>query len=425
MKSTGFIARRYLFSKKHVSLISTLTIISVTGVTIGTALLIIVLSVFNGFFDVIKGLLLNNDPDIRIESAESQPFTYQQELRQQLGQIPEVSFESLDSVKIQNIPEIAVVSPFISGKALLTAGRNRDQVVSIKGIHSESFKELNNLQKNVSSGALNLSVENGRPGMLMSEELLAEMSLNVGDEVVLLSAEGMRKSLTQFSVPRTYRFVIRGAYSITQIADNPAVYIDMRAAQRLFNFRNTISGIDLRLQNNEQAEAVKAQLESRLSNQKYKISTWYDLQKPLYDVMYLEKWGSYIILMIIVLVAVLNIVGSLTMIVIQKNRDIGVLLTMGYTPAHIRQVFIKQGLYIGLIGCGLGGALGLLFSWLQQQYGLIKLSNAFIINAYPVSIETLDVAVVLAGSLLLCLLASWYPAKRAAGVEPADAVRFE
>jgi lipoprotein-releasing system permease protein len=141
--------------------------------------------------------------------------------------------------------------------------------------------------------------------------------------------------------------------------------------------------------------------------------------------MYLEKWGSYFVLMIIVLVAVLNIVGSLTMIVIQKNRDIGVLLTMGHTPAQIKRIFITQGLYIGLIGCVLGGSLGLLLSWLQQQYGLIKLSSAFLINAYPVSIHALDVGIVLLGSLILCLLASWYPARRAAQVEPADAVRYE
>jgi lipoprotein-releasing system permease protein len=425
MKTTGFIARRYLFSKKHVSLISTLTIISVTGVTIGTALLIVVLSVFNGFFDVIKGLLLNNDPDIRIESAEGQPFVYSQDLRNELGVKQSSNGGAMDTPGFQEIPEITVISPYIEGKALLTAGQDRDQVVNIRGIDPESYNRLNGLENNLTEGELNLGVENKRPGLIMSSRLLTQMNLNLGQEVALLSAKGMRKSLTQFSVPRTFRFEIRGIYSFTQIIDNPAVYIDIRAAQRLFEYRNTISGIDLRLQDNEQADAVKEKLESRFEKGKYKISTWYDLQKPLYDVMYLEKWGAYIVLMIIVLVAVLNIVGSLTMIVIQKNRDIGVLLTVGYTPAHIKQIFVKQGLYIGLIGCVLGGGIGLFFSWLQQQYGLIKLSNAFIINAYPVSIESLDVAIILAGSLLLCLLASWYPANRAATIEPADAVRFE
>lgn len=408
MKTNGFIARRYLFSKKHISLISTLTMISITGVTIGTALLIVVLSVFNGFFEVIKGILLANDPDIRIESAEGNSLIYDREL--------------LDEV--QAIPEVRLAQPYITGKALLVYKNRRNQVVTVKGISEGSHQRVNNLDEHITNGSFDLSVRNRRPGLLMSQQLVADLGAEPGDELVLLSAEGMRKSLTQFSLPRTYRFDIRGAYSLTQIIEDAAVYVDLQAAQRLFDFRNSISGIDVRLTDSEQAEEVKETIQATLGPG-YSISTWYDLQKPLYDVMYLEKWGSYIILMIIVIVAVLNIIGSLTMIVIQKNRDIGALLTMGYTPAGIKKIFMTQGLYIGLIGCVLGGGIGLLTSWLQQTYGLIKLSSAFIISAYPVSIEALDVTIVLAGSLLLCLAASWYPAKRAAMVEPADAVRFE
>jgi len=408
MKSTGFIARRYLFSKKHVSLISTLTMVSVTGVTIGTALLIIVLSVFNGFFEVIKGMLLGNDPDIRIESAEGQPFVYTDSLQAQL----------------EDIPQVVVASPYVSGKALLVYKKNRNQIVNVKGIHPESFTKLNKLHQKMVVGELNLKVKDQHPGLVMSQKLLIEMNLHADDIVALLSAEGMRKSLTQFSVPRSYRFQIRGADSVTAIIENPPVYVDLKAAQRLFENRNTVTGIDIRLTSSEQASAVETMLQSTLG-EAYSISTWYELKKPLYDVMYMEKWGAYIILMIIVLVAVLNIVGSLTMIVIQKKRDIGVLLTLGYTPADIKKIFLKQGLYIGLIGCGIGGGLGLLLSWLQKQFGLVKLSSAFIIDAYPVSIQAFDVAIVLVASLVLCLLASWYPAKRAASVEPADAVRFE
>lgn len=408
MKTTGFIARRYLFSKKHISLISTLTIISITGVTIGTALLIVVLSVFNGFFEVIKGILLTNDPDIRIESAEDNSILYDRQM----------------VAGLEEIPEVQLAVPFVTGKALLAYKQRRDKIVMVKGIQPERYKKLNKLEENITSGVLDLEVKNRMPGMLMSEQLMAELNIHTGDRVILLSAEGMRKSLTQFSLPRTYQFQIRGGYSLTQIIEDAAVYVDLEAAQRLFDFRNTISGIDIRLEDSGQASQVKEAIQARLGD-RYKISTWYDLQRPLYDVMYLEKWGSYIILMIIVIVAVLNIIGSLTMIVIQKNRDIGVLLTMGYTPADIKSIFVKQGLYIGLIGCILGGGVGLLVSWLQQTYGLIKLSSAFIISAYPVSIEALDVSIILAGSLLLCLAASWYPAKRAALVEPADAVRYE
>ncbi|MDZ7716491.1 MAG: ABC transporter permease [Balneolaceae bacterium] len=407
MKPTGFIARRYLFSKKHISLISTLTAISVTGVTIGTALLIVVLSVFNGFFEVIKELLLSNDPDIRVESNEGNTMSYSAEM----------------TAALEGIPEVRLAVPYVEGKALMIYKNREDRVVSIKGIPG-TYPKLNNLQKNVTSGTIDLQVRNRKPGMLMSEQLLSELRLDVGDEVVLLSADGMRKSLTQFSLPRTYRFEVRGAYSMVQIVETASVYIDIEAAQRLFNLRNSISGIDVALSNSNRAEALKSTIQAKLRKD-LKVSSWYDLQRPLYDVMNLEKWISYFILMLIVLVAVLNIIGSLTMIVIQKNRDIGVLLTMGYTPKQIKQIFIQQGFYIGLIGCTLGGAIGLFLSWLQQQYGLIELSSAFILEAYPVNIELLDVSIVLIGSMLLCIAASWYPSKRASSVQPADAVRYD
>lgn len=409
MKTTGFIARRYLFSKKHISLISTLTIISITGVTIGTALLIVVLSVFNGFFNVIKGLLLKNDPDVRIESAGADSFLYTGDMQK----------------KLEGIPEITASASYVKGKALLAFEHNHNKVVEVKGINPQEFFRINNLSGNVTSGSVDLGVQDKKPGILVNEQLMDELNLNVGDQIVLLSADGMRKSLTQFSLPRSYRFEVRGVYSRLQIAEQgPSVFIDKEAGQRLFETRNKISGIDLRLQKTDQAAAVKNKLKKQLGGG-FTISTWYDLQKPLYDVMYLEKWSSYLILMIIVIVAVLNIIGSLTMIVIQKNRDIGVLLTMGFTPSEIKKVFVKQGLYIGLIGGGFGGGIGLLLSWLQKQYGLIKLSSAFIINAYPVSIDVWDVVIVLAGSLLLCILASWYPAFRASTVEPADAIRYD
>lgn len=408
MKTTGFIARRYLFSKKHISLISTLTLISIAGVTVGTALLIVVLSVFNGFFNVIQGFLLQNDPDIRIESVEGDAFLYTRQMQKTLA----------------GIPEITAVSEYISGKALMVRDKNTQQVVPVKGIVPGRYFKINNLDQNIASGTVDLGIRDGKLGMLVNEKIMAELNLNIGDEVVLLSAAGMQKSLTQFSLPRRYRFEIRGSYSQIHIIEGPAVYVEKRAAQRLFEMRNKVSGIDVRLTSPEKAEEVKQNLQQSFQKD-YTISTWYDLQQPLYDIMYLEKWSSYLILMIIVIVAVLNIVGSLTMIVIQKNRDIGVLLTMGCTPADIKNIFIRQGFYIGLFGCAIGGGLGLLLSWLQKQYGLIKLSSAFIIDAYPVRIEMLDVSIILAGSLLLCLLASWYPARRAATVEPADAVRYD
>ncbi|MEX0771063.1 MAG: FtsX-like permease family protein [Balneolaceae bacterium] len=408
MNPIQFISRRYLFSGKQVSLISILTFVSITGVTIGTALLIVVLSVFNGFYDVIRGFLLAYDPDIRIESTLGQTFGYDSELVQ----------------RIESFPEVTAMTPYVEGKSMLVLKGERNEVVTVRGIDRNTFLQINNLEDNIRAGMFEFTVQEQRPGLVLSDQLKNRYRLNLNDEVALLSASGMRRALTQFSAPRNIRFSLRGSYSMQQIMDTDIVYVDLMAAQRLFNSRNKITGFDLKLVETDRAEAVKTKLQSELGPD-FQVSTWYDLQKPLYDVMYLEKWGSYLILMIIVLVAVLNIIGSLTMIVIQKQRDIGILISMGMTSASIKKIFRSQGLYIGLIGCGLGGVLGLGLSWLQMEYGLIRLSSAFIIDAYPVSINPVDVGIILAGSMMLCIAASWYPALRASHIQPAEAIRYE
>ncbi|MFO8030632.1 MAG: FtsX-like permease family protein [Cyclonatronaceae bacterium] len=410
MKASRLIAGRYLFSRKNVSLINTLTIISVTGVTVGTALLIVVLSVFNGFFDIIKNMLLANDPDLRIETVEGRSFAMTEQTEQILDQIP----------------EIAVRSPFIQGKTLVAHRGRRDQVVMVKGVDQERFAGYADLDALIYEGGLDLAVRDRLPGILLSDPLSRSLRLNIGDDISLLSASGMRRALTQFTGPRISRFEVRGIYNMRQVINEPVIYIDIAAAQRLFDLRNEISGIDIRLHNHGRAEAVGARLQQELGGE-YRVQSWYDLQRPLYDVMNLEKWGAYFILMIIVLVAVLNIVGSLTMVVIQKQRDVGLLRSIGFRRKDIMAVFLRQGWYVGLIGCTLGGATGLTLCYLQDTYELVKLAGAesFIISAYPVQIQWLDVGLVMGGSLILCVLASWYPAARAASIQPADAVRNE
>ncbi|PWN05554.1 FtsX-like permease family protein [Rhodohalobacter mucosus] len=408
MNIIRFISRRYLFSRKHVSLISVLTGISIAGITLGTALLIIVLSVFNGFFDVIRGFLLSFDPDIRIEQKGAAAMPYDPAL--------------VD--KILEHPEVVNLAPYIEGRAMLISSERENEVVMVRGVERGSYIRITELEQSVRNGIFDLSVQNNRPGIVIGDMLVNRYGLSPGDEIALLSPSGMRRALTQFSVPRVSRFSVRGSYTIQQIIDDEVVYADLQAAQRLFNMRNEVTGFDLQLDDLERAEIVKADL-NRMLGDEYSVQSWYDLQKPLYDVMYIEKWGSYFILMIIVLVAALNIVGSLTMIVIQKKKDIGVLLAMGMTPKTIKKIFISQGLQIGLIGCGIGGIVGIAISLAQKEYGLLKLTSSFIIDAYPVMIQPLDILLVAGGSLLLCITASWYPALRASAVQPADAVRGE
>ena len=409
MNPINLIASRYLTSRKGVSIVSTLTIISISGITIGTALLIIVLSIFNGFFDVVKNLLLRYDPDIRIESTSERIFTRNFELEE----------------KLSEIPQIITLAPFIEGKSLLAHQGSAEKVVIVRGIDSESFFKVVNLDEELDEYEKNLSVVRRMPGILLGQQLQSQLGIALEDRVSLLSAEGIRRSVTSFSGPRYYTFDVRGSFFLQQIYEGSIVFVDMEAAQRLFNRRNGLSGYDIKLADHESADEIKETIKS-IMGPDYTISTWYDLQKPLYDVMNIEKWSAYFILMIIVFVAVLNIVGSLTMIVIQKSRDIGILMSFGYSKLQIRRIFLRQGIIIGLLGCGIGGSIGLFFSWLQQKYGLIKLigSESFIISAYPVSISPVDVTLVLVGSLVLCLIASWYPASRASSLDPSQVMRY-
>ncbi len=174
MNNSGFIARRYLFSRKHISLISTLTFISITGITIGTALLIVVLSVFNGFFDVIKSFLLSYDPDVRIEASGSATFTQNREIME----------------NIKSLPEIRVISPYMEGKALLAMDGSQNEVVDVKGVERDLFFQLVDIEESISSGVFDISVRDRSPGIIVHDELKNRLRMNMGDEIALLSAAG-------------------------------------------------------------------------------------------------------------------------------------------------------------------------------------------------------------------------------------------
>jgi lipoprotein-releasing system permease protein len=393
-----------------VSLISVLTLISIAGVTVGTALLIIILSVFNGFFDVIQSLLRTYDPDIRIQSSTSPAF----------------SADSSWLAGFEDIEQIVGLTRYVEGKGLIAYEGTRDKVVIVKGIETKTYFPLVEQERAGNMVIPRLSVVDRQPGILIGNDLRSQLNVVPGDRIALLSPEGMRRSLTQFSGPRFYSFQVRGMYQLASVYDGSIVFVEIEAAQRLFNLRNAVTGVDIRLQSPDQADAVKSKIE-QIIGPEYEVKTWYDLQKPLYDIMYIEKWAAYVILSLIIAVAVLNILGSLTMIVIQKQRDIGILMSMGFTPRHIRSIFMYQGFFIGLIGSLVGGAIGFVVCYLQDAYGIVKLSGsaAFLIDAYPVLMSWTDIAAVLLVTMSLCLLAALYPAKRASMVEPSAAIRYE
>lgn len=409
MNIRNVIARRYLFTRRSISLVNVLSALSITGVTLGTALLIIVLSVFNGFFILVKNLMLSYDPDIRITSAQAKDLDVDLQLLEELKSLPEVRF----------------VSPYLEGKGLVSSPEGLDRIVVLKGIDAKSYFPLQS-EGAISFGEADISVRKGKPGIVLGERLMDQLRLDLDDRIRVLSASAVHQLIMQPGIPRSFSFQVRGAVNLPAVFGGSMALIDLYAAQRIFGKEQKVSGYDIRLKNNAKALALAADLREKLGDQ-VQVSTWYDLQKTVYDIMELEKWGAYAILMVIVIVAVLNILGSLTMIVIQKTRDIGVLKSLGMSPRAIRSIFLRQGLIIGLVGTGGGGMLGLALAWIQKETGLVKLagSQSFIIDAFPVYVESLDVALVITGTLLLCLLASVYPAKRASSIQAAAAVRYE
>jgi lipoprotein-releasing system permease protein len=414
------IARRYLVSRKQFSLISFITGISVAGVAVGVAALIVVLSVMNGFYDFVRDLLVSIDPHVRIVA---------------IGEPGIASADSLVRITL-GVPHVEQASPYVEGKALLlhSGGADVNKVVIVRGVEPASLTGVSRVVERTGFGAFDLERHDGPPGAVLGMSLGQRLALVPGggdraaSEVALLSAPAMERMLTQaFGTPQYTRFEVRGLYEMETVYDESHMFVSLNEAQRLFRMQDRVTGIELRLSDLNRAGDVQRALQATLDPERYSVLTWYDLQRSLYDVMRIEKWGASIILGLIIVVAAFNIIGSLTMVVVEKRRDVGVLQAMGVSRANIRRIFLAEGLLIGTVGTAAGLVAGLSLALAQQYFGLVPLAGAesFMIEAYPVAIRLLDVLVIVVASVGLCVLASVYPARRAAAVEPARAVQME
>ncbi len=413
------IARRYFASKKQFSLVSIISGISVAGITLGTTVLIVVLSVLNGFFNLVRDLMVSFDPHIRIESASSRGF---------------LNPDSLIQV-IRNTPHVESVAPYVEGKAqfIWGEGKHGNKVVIVRGIVSQLGIGENTVSRKMTTGVLQLARGEGEPGVVLGEALanrIGIFSLNNDygpNRVELRSAAGLARSLSTFGFPDFPRFQVRGLFQIDPAYDESHVFIDLPEAQRLFRMNGRVTGVELRLNDLDAAAGVKTRLSAQLDAQRFRVSTWFDIQKTLYETMLFEKWGASLILGLIILVAAFNIVGSLTMVVIEKRRDLGILQAMGVSRSHIRHIFLLEGLLIGGVGIAVGTTFGLLLCYIQDRFKWVPLmgGDSFIIDAYPVVVQYGDVLIVAVGVLVLCTLAAVYPAWRAAQTEPVEAIRWE
>ena len=249
----------------------------------------------------------------------------------------------------------------------------------------------------------------------------------VGDTVTLISPSGIEKAITQFSMPLTKKVLIAGIFnSNNNDYDEGYIISDLKFAQFLLGYNKNILGFEVRLNNSDNAFYVQKYLKENLSASEFTVETWYDFHRELYSVMKIERWTAYLILLLIIAVATFNILGSLSMSVIEKRRDIGILNTMGISEKSVLRIFMFEGILIGIVGTILGAILGYLVCYIQIKYNIYPLNPAqYKVDALPMQIRLSDFFYISGASLLLTFLAALYPAKKAAKVNPLEAIKWE
>lgn len=405
-----FIARRYLFSKHKLNFITIISLISITGITIGVAALIVVLSVFNGFGSLVTKFLMNFDPDLRVEYQTDKVLNTDDEIVS--------AFKQIDDIKSY--------APFVSGKVLAYSS-GITQVITLKGIDTSAINKLYNIKKSILYGNDNFSESENLSGAMIGLRLADKLQTLVGDTITIISAEGIEKAITQFGMPNMQKFVVSGIFS-SQNNDYDAslMFVPLEDAQYLLGYDETFQGYDVKLNNFDNSFKVKNQLEALLGTENYSINTWYDFHKELYSMMQIERWVAYILLSLIIAVASFNILGSLSMSVIEKKRDIGILRSMGSKEKSILKIFMYEGLMIGLTGTLLGVMLGYFICFLQLQYNIYPLDpTQYKINSLPMELRISDFFFITGISILLALIAAYIPAKRAAKVDALQSIKWE
>lgn len=409
MNFERFIAKRYLVSKHKINFITIISFISIGGITIGVAALIVVLSVFNGFSSLVVDYLMNLEPDIRITAISNEGEKNISNLNQYLNEQK----------------EIKSFSPYIEGK-VLAYSKGITQVVNVKGIHEESINNVYLIGENLVDGTDKHFLSSSQKvfvGLQLADKLLVMAK----DSILLISPANIEQAITQFSLPLSKRVFVSGVFSSKNSEyDGGYIFCSLKDAQYLFGYKNNFQGYDIRLDDISNSEKVKQMLRAKLDSNNYSVETWYDFHQELYSVMQIERWTAYIILSLIIAVATFNILGSLSMSVIEKKRDIGILRSMGVTENSILKIFMFEGLLIGIIGTLFGVIIGYIICYVQIHYNIYPLDpSQYKIDSLPVEVRLTDFFFISGASMLLAFLASLLPAKRAAKVNPISAIKWE
>ena len=409
-----FIARRYLQSKQKTGFVSVITFIAVGGVILGVAALIIILSVTNGFSGEVRARLIGMNAHIAILRFYGESITNYQAL--------------LDTVLAEAGVEAA--APVVEAK--LVIGKEAMDGVFVWGIDPQSFPRVSDVTRHLrydADGELHLDKPQGQKyhGILIGAQLAHRLRVGIGDEVYLMSMRNLRLDdvLQGGFTPRIEPFIVTDLFESGMFHyDDNFAFISIEEAQRILGLGDAVTNIHLRVTGLDDATPIRIRLEQRLGYP-YRLTDWTQQFPELFQWMELEKWVIFIALSLIILVAAFNIMSILSMSILIKTPEIGILRAMGAKAREVKRIFVYQGLAIGGVGTALGCLLGFAVCWLQAHFELISIpSDIYIISSLPVDMKVVDFALVSIVSLTICLLASAYPARKAAALQPVEAIRY-
>jgi lipoprotein-releasing system permease protein len=391
-----YIAKRYLFAKKSRNAINIISSVSVAGVAVGTMALIIILSVFNGLELLVTTIFNTFDPDIKITAAEGKTFV-------------------ADTARLKLLANINGVSCYtltIEENALLKY-EEKQYIATIKGV-DKNYAMVSNIDSSMFEGKFMLKSDNGRvwaiPGIGIAQYL--GIRVNFISPILIYVPRRNADSDTDpdKAFNRDYIFP-SGIFQVEQSYDSKYIFVPLDFARGLIEKPNMSSSIEIRLTGGANAEAVRKDI-SKIYGKSFIIQNRFQQQELFYKVMQSERLAIFFILTLILIIASFNIIGSLTMLIIEKERDIEILKSLGADNNLIRKIFIFEGWMISIIGCAAGLALGYIVCWLQQKYGFIKLnSDSLIMNSYPIVLKLKDFIIVPTTVLLIGYWAAWYPVR--------------
>jgi lipoprotein-releasing system permease protein len=393
-------------SRRSVNFITIISGISLLGIAVGVAALICVMSIFNGFRDLLQTMLIGYDPHIRI-TATANPKTHQP--------------DSMLLSKIRSHPEVQAASTILQGRIVFIKGAN-SQVFMLNGVNPTEIGQVSGVKEAVNFGVFDISKRDAYYRVVLGTGVADKLRAMPGDTLTLISPLEIEQAAAGFYRPSGVTAIVSGIFqSNAKEYDQFYCYGSQELGRKLFSSKFYF--IDVRLHQLESVQSF-AQTLKTIVPQSATIETWFDLHKELYGIMQFERMVSFSIISIIVLVAVFNILASLTMTVVQKRHDIALLKAIGATDRLIRTIFLTEGILIGIVAVGSGIIIGLGLCYGQQHFGWFGLDRSkYIISAIPVSVYSSDVIMVCIVALLLCFGATLYPARRAARTTISQSLR--